>query len=342
MPESNRPGPALPLVSIVTPSYNQARFLEQTILSVLTQDYSNLEYIVVDGNSTDRSVEIIRKYANRLAWWISEPDRGQADAINKGFLHATGEIVGWVNSDDLYYHARVIRQAVEAFQAHPEAGMVYADGVKINSEGLLIDWFHYPQYSLKDLLGFNILLQPASFMRQEALKAGGYLPLESNLTLDQELWIRIAARYPLVHVEGTWAVERSHENAKTLSLAARYGPDAFQLVDSLRRDPLFAPTIARSFPEIYAGLHVFSARRLIDAGQPRQALRHFWQGFRLSARVVSRVWYKVVQALGGAVGLGGLFLAYRDLRRRLRHPSNRLLVDETGVHWAEPLSHLQP
>jgi len=333
---------SLPLVSIVTPSYNQARFLEQTMLSVLTQDYPNLEYIVVDGNSTDGSVNVIRKYADRLAWWISEPDRGQADAINKGFRHANGEIVGWVNSDDLYYHAQVLRQAVQAFRDHPEAGMVYADGLKIDHEGFLIDYFHYPQYSLKDLLGFNILLQPASFMRREALKAGGFLPVESNLTLDHELWIRIAARYPLVHVKGTWAVERSHESAKTLSLAGRYGPDAFQLVDSLRRDPLFAPTIEQSFREIYAGLHVFSARRLIDASQPRQALGHFWQGFRLSAHVVARVWYKVMQALGGALGLGDLFLAYRDLRRRLQHRPIRLLVDETGVHWAEPLSHPQP
>jgi hypothetical protein len=336
MPES------LPLVSIVTPSYNQAPFLEQTILSVLTQDYPNLEYLVADGNSTDGSVEIIRKYAHRLAWWTSEPDRGQAEAINKGFRHAKGEIVGWVNSDDLYFHSRVIRQAVEAFRDHPEAGMVYADGLKINREGYLIDWFRYPQYSLKDLLGFNILLQPASFMRREALQAGGFLPLESNLTLDQELWIRIAARYPLIHVEGFWGVERSHENAKTFSLAARYGPDAFQLVDSLRRDPLFAPTIEQSFQEIYAGLHVFSARRLIDAEQPGQALRQFWLGFRLSAPVVSRVWYKVLQALGGALGLGSLFLSYRDLRRRLSHPSLRLMVDDTGVHWAERQPAQQP
>jgi len=191
---------ALPKVSIVTPSFNQAPFLEQTLRSVLGQDYPNLEYIVIDGGSTDGSLEIIQRYADRLAYWQSQPDQGQTDAINQGFAHATGEILAWLNSDDLLLPGAV-SAAVKALQEHPEAAMVYGDALLINAQGKTIGKFPAAQTDLRKLRrGYVHIPQQASFFRAELWRKVGPLDVSFYFAMDYDLWVRLAALAPLVYV----------------------------------------------------------------------------------------------------------------------------------------------
>jgi glycosyltransferase involved in cell wall biosynthesis len=314
---------SLPLVSIITPSFNQARFLEATLGSILNQNYPRLETIVVDGGSSDGSLDILRRYEGRLTRWLSEPDRGQADAINKGLRLAKGEIVAWLNSDDLYLPG-AIRQAVQTLAEHPEAGMVYGDGVLIDEDGVILDRHRYRTYTVLDLLCFEVLLQPTVFLRRSVLDRVGLLDEGYRLILDHQLWVRIAAQGPILHVPRFWAAERTHLSAKTIAAAAEFVDEARKLVVWAESSPDLGPLIAAHRPRVEASLEGFAARRMIDARRYREALSFFALSFRRRPAVPLRFWYKILQAKMGLVGLEGLFLWYRRTRRRLQYGRARL------------------
>jgi len=207
-----------PRVSIVTPSYNQGRFLEETILSVLNQDYPNLEYIVMDGGSTDNSVEIIKKYEDRLAYWVSEPDKGQSDAINKGFSVATGEIFAWLNSDDMYLPA-AIPSVVSFFQAHPGIGCVIGDMAIIgpDSECLFVRK-SIPFKLRRTLYAGWIVPQPATFFTRGAFERTGKLDTELQYQMDYEFFLRMALTgVRFGNIRRPLAAFRLHKSSKTVS-----------------------------------------------------------------------------------------------------------------------------
>ncbi|HET6845577.1 MAG TPA: glycosyltransferase family 2 protein [Anaerolineales bacterium] len=266
------------LVTVITPSFNQGAFLQKTLDSILGQDYPHLECIVVDGGSSDNSLDIIRANAARLAWWVSEPDAGQAEAINKGLLHAHGDIVAWLNSDD-YYLPGSVRSAALALQGDPGAAFVYGNVQAVDADGRTINMLRYPQVSLRDLLCFSIIGQPAVFMRRRAVEAAGGLDPRFHLLLDHQLWIRLAGIGTLRHVNETWAAARYHPGAKNLVQARLFGAEAFQILKWAESDPALAPVLLTVHDQARASAYRVDARYLLDAGKPVGALRAWFKAF---------------------------------------------------------------
>lgn len=261
-----------PLVSIITPSYNQVPYLEQTIKSVLEQDYARMEYLVVDGASTDNSVEIIKKYAGKLTRWVSEKDAGQGDAINKGFAHAKGEILAWLNSDD-YYLPGIISSVVQAFEENPDIALVYGNMLAVDEHGKTFNILKYKQLSLQDLLCFQIIGQPAVFFRRSALDKAGLLDTTFHFLLDHHLWIRIAQYGKILHIPQTWAAARYHPDAKNRAKTAEFGREAFRILDWAKSQPGLTEAISNVDRRARASAHRVDARYLLDGGKSLSALK---------------------------------------------------------------------
>ena len=212
-------GVTWPRITVVTCSYNQGKFLEETLLSVINQRYPNLEYIVVDGGSTDNSVEIIRKYESHLTWWVSERDSGQSDALAKGFEKASGEILCWLCSDDLLEQGALV-EVGRFFADHDDADVVYGDTIFIDESGTITRRYKtFPFSSWLMLNTANYVPQPSTFWRRRIYERVGGLDRSLHMWLDQDLWLRFAETTELHHVRRYWSRLRQYPEIKTLNPA---------------------------------------------------------------------------------------------------------------------------
>jgi len=221
LPDTMPDGSPWPKISIVTPSYNQGSFLEETIRSVLLQGYPDLEYIIIDGGSTDNSKEIIKKYEKLLAYWVSEKDNDQSDAINKGFKRATGEIYAWLNSDDTY-EPRALGEAALGMNSHPEADVIsgqcrtngYRNGDYMLAPSPLREYTDFLKVG-SNWMSEKLIVQPEAFFRKRAYEAAGGLS-KRTYVLDWELWLKMAREKCRFHsVNKHWANLRMHPGRKT-------------------------------------------------------------------------------------------------------------------------------
>lgn len=204
--------PNLPKISIVTASFNQGHFIEETIQSVLGQNYSNLEYIIIDGGSTDNSVEVIKKYENQITYWVSEPDNGQSDAINKGLKLATGDVVAWLNSDDIFLDGALLAMG-KAFADNAGADIVYGDVVNFSPDGVKTKVENH--FELLDFMSRVSIHQPGVFWKRALNEQYGYLDESFYYLMDYELWMRVFLNAKSVRIDKEICLFRVHDNAKT-------------------------------------------------------------------------------------------------------------------------------
>jgi glycosyltransferase involved in cell wall biosynthesis len=203
-----------PLVTVITPSFNQSEYLEETIKSVVNQDYENIEYIIIDGGSNDSSIEIIKKYENRISYWISEKDKGQADGINKGFVKATGEYICWINSDDILY-PDFIAKRIKEFEQNPDIDMIYGDvdqGEDWNNRIVRKGWQTDFSSVVKNC--YIPTNQQSAIWKKAVLSKVGILDPRWQVLLDFDFFLRIVKDCSIKYFPGSVAFFRNHKDSK--------------------------------------------------------------------------------------------------------------------------------
>jgi glycosyltransferase involved in cell wall biosynthesis len=278
-----------PLVSIVTPSYNQAAYLEETMLSVLEQDYPRIEYVVVDDGSTDGSVEIIRRYADRLAWWTRQENAGQPAALNRGFAHTTGELLGFLNSDDTLLPGAV-SAFVEAFGEDRDLLLVYGDAVT-RENGREIGTLRARDWDPRELVrtGANPVPQQASMWRRDAWELAGPFDEGSFFFFEYVFLVRLAVHGRAKRLERPLATFRLHASSKTVEFSTAKAEDAVRVADTFYTGPAFPPELRRHVRRGRASYHLRAAFVYYQAAHVARARRRFLRALLLAPRAFSRL-----------------------------------------------------
>jgi glycosyltransferase involved in cell wall biosynthesis len=317
MPSLMPDGKPWPKVSIVTPSFNQAFFLEETIRSVLLQGYPNLEYIIIDGGSTDGSVDIIRKYEQWLAYWSSELDEGQSDALNKGFQRSTGSIFAWINSDD-YYLPGVFSKPVIELDNNPDLVMVYGDCYRVNEAGEYINTWQTSQVTAFSLLmDGNQIPQQSTFICASAMNAIDGIDHKLDYVMDHALWLCIGLVGELKYLPGPAANFRKHIASKGVTAGYAFLKEWLGWLSEW--DDLDQVLLEGDQVEMFRRQHIVAALYAIFEGNQLAAVHHF------NISLKDGVWPygdidKLVQKIVRFGGMGGHTMAdswdrYRSLHR---------------------------
>ena len=284
LPETMPDGSPWPKISIVTPSYNQAQYLEETIRSVLMQNYPNLEYIIIDGGSTDGSVGIIKKYEPWLTYWVSEKDKGQADAINKGFKHCTGQIGAWINSDDLYL-PNAFNEVISAYKKSSSKHPGVISGItKVTDENLnLIYIYEGKDFSIDNLIKLCIIPQASTFFTLDVFNHLNGLNDNYELAFDYHFWLRAALISDIIFFPREIAIWRNYTDIKTFRMQKR------SIYESIKA----------GF-EVYRKISPIYIKRLIYEVFPYKEKKVFFNKF---IRIIRFLFIKISLILIRALGL---------------------------------------
>jgi len=270
----------MPTVSIVTPTKNQAVFLPETIESVLCQDYSHIEYQVIDGGSTDDTCGVLKHYEGKFLW-ESQDNLGQTDAINKGWDRATGEILAYINSDDTYLHAHVVSEAVAYLEGHPEVGIVYGRSVYTNIDGVITGEYRSKPFDFNTVFHNceNVIAQPSVFIRRSVIEKIGLLDGTVSHAMDFEYWLRAGLHFKIDFVDEVWSTFRLHPASKSMSGQSKLAEDLLYIYKKIFSSSNLPQCLQDERKNIMVSVWIAMANAYFNGGDAKNARRYFFKAF---------------------------------------------------------------